>query len=196
MQDICVKQRPQALGTSRKPTMRRIVVANVAGASRIVEVGSPPRSKRAVYTPGFSNTLLWCTRPHQSTAFDHTDPTESAQSFVPAPGGSSLLVLTLPPMAVFKDPSYDAQAASAEHATISPGIVDLMEPDHPGMHTTPSVDYDVLLEGTLHLELTDGEIELNEGDVVIQHGTRHAWRNRSDNVAKLLVVLLGATHEL
>jgi quercetin dioxygenase-like cupin family protein len=67
-----------------------------------------------------------------------------------------------------------------------------MEPDHPGMHTTPSVDYDVVLEGTLHLELTKGEVELHAGDVVIQHGTRHAWRNRSNQVAKLLVVFVGA----
>jgi mannose-6-phosphate isomerase-like protein (cupin superfamily) len=174
--------------------MRRVIVANVGDVSRVVEDGEPPRSKRAVYTPGFSNTLLWSTRPQQSTFFDGTDPTVSALSFVPAPGGSSLLVLTLPPMAVFQDQAFDPQAAAAEHATISPGIVELMEPDHPGMHTTPSIDYDVLLEGTLHLELTDGELELHAGDVVIQHGTRHAWRNRSDDPAKLLVVLMGAAH--
>jgi cupin domain len=47
-------------------------------------------------------------------------------------------------------------------------------------------------QGTLHLELTKGEVELHAGDVVIQHGTRHAWRNRSDQVAKLLVVFVGA----
>lgn len=172
--------------------MRRVLVANVDGVSQMVEDGPPPRSQQAVYTPGFSNTLLWSTTPQQTTDFDGTDPTVSARTFVPAPGGTSMLVLTLPPMSHYQDPSFDAQAAAAEHATISPGIVDLMEPDHPGMHTTPSVDYDVLLEGTLHLELTMGEVELHAGDVVIQHGTRHAWRNRSDQVARLLVVFVGA----
>lgn len=172
--------------------MRRVLVANVDGVSQVIEDGAPPRSKRAEYTPGFSNTLLWSTAPQQTVEFAGTDPTISAPTFVPAPGGTSMLVLTLPPMSVFQDPSFDAMAAAAEHASISPGITDLMEPDHPGMHTTPSIDYDVLLEGTLHLELTQGEVELHAGDVVIQHGTRHAWRNRSDEVAKLLVVFVGA----
>ena len=172
--------------------MRRVLVANVDGASQVVEDGAPPRSRQAVHTPGFSNTLLWTTAPQQTLEFDGTDPTVSAHTFVPGPGGTSMLLLTLPPMSVFQDPSFDAQAAAAEHATISPGITDLMEPDHPGMHTTPSIDYDVLLEGTLHLELTKGEVELHAGDVVIQHGTRHAWRNRSDQVAKVLVVFVGA----
>jgi len=173
--------------------MRRVVAANVDGVSQVVQDGPPPRSKEAAHTPGFSNTLLWRTAPGLTTGFDGTDPTVGASTFVPAPGGTSMLLLTLPPMSVFQDPSFDAQAAAAEHAAISPGIVELMEPDHPGMHTTPSVDYDVLLEGTLHLELTEGEVELHAGDVVVQHGTRHAWRNRSDGVARLLVVFVGAT---
>jgi len=49
-----------------------------------------------------------------------------------------------------------------------------------------------VLEGELWLELTDGEVRLTAGDVVVQHGTRHAWRNRSDRPATLLAVLIGA----
>jgi hypothetical protein len=30
------------------------------------------------------------------------------------------------------------------------------------------------------------------GTVVVQHGTRHAWRNKSDKPATLLAVLVGA----
>lgn len=172
--------------------MRRVLVANVDGVSQVIEDGQPPRSKQAVHTPGFSNTLLWCTAPGQTTRFDGSDPTTSASTFVPEPGGSSILVLTLPPMGLLRHLPFNARAVAEEHAVISPGISELMEPDHPGMHTTPSVDYDVILEGTLHLELTKGEVELNAGDVVIQHGTRHAWRNRSGGTAKLLVVLVGA----
>lgn len=171
--------------------MRRIIAANVDGISRVVSDGEPPRSKHAVQTPGFSNTLVWCTPSKLTTAFDATDHTVAATSFVPDAGGSSLLVLTLPPLSVFQDPAFDAAAAAAEHLTISPGIADHMEPDHPGMHTTASVDYAVVLDGPLHLELTDGEVELHTGDVVVQHGTRHAWRNRSDTIARLLVVLMG-----
>jgi mannose-6-phosphate isomerase-like protein (cupin superfamily) len=172
--------------------MRRVLVANIDGMSQVIEDGPAPRSKSAVHTPGFSNTLLWTTVPQQTMEFDGTDPTISASTFVPGPGGTSMLVLTLPPIVSRQELPFNAQKRAAEHATISPGITGLMEPDHPGMHTTPSVDYDVVLEGTLHLELTKGEVELHAGDVVIQHGTRHAWRNRSNQVAKLLVVFVGA----
>jgi quercetin dioxygenase-like cupin family protein len=50
----------------------------------------------------------------------------------------------------------------------------------------------VILEGELWLELDDGEERLmRSGDVVIQNGTRHAWRNKSDKVAKAAVFMQG-----
>ena len=60
-----------------------------------------------------------------------------------------------------------------------PGILDALEPDHSGMHTTDSVDFDVVVFGEVVLELDDGaEVVLKAGDCVIQNGTRHAWHNR------------------
>ena len=48
------------------------------------------------------------------------------------------------------------------------------------MHTTQTVDLDLVLEGEIWLELDDGEeVLLGPGDCVIQNGTRHAWHNRS-----------------
>ena len=68
-----------------------------------------------------------------------------------------------------------------------------MEPENPGMHTTDTVDIDVVISGEVDLELDDGsEVHLKAGDCVIQNGTRHAWRNRSDKPAVLFVTLLGA----
>ena len=58
-----------------------------------------------------------------------------------------------------------------------PGLIEHMEVDDPGMHTTDSVDYGIVLEGRITLELDDGVTEeLEAGDIVIQNGTRHAWR--------------------
>jgi len=31
------------------------------------------------------------------------------------------------------------------------------------------------------------------GDVVIQSGTRHAWRNKSERIARALFVMIGAS---
>jgi hypothetical protein len=46
------------------------------------------------------------------------------------------------------------------------------------MHTTDSIDYVMVVSGEVTLDLDDGEqTVLRAGDVVIQNGTRHAWRN-------------------
>jgi len=69
----------------------------------------------------------------------------------------------------------------------------VLEPDHPGMHTTDTVDYDVVLSGEVWLELDDGaEVHLKPGDCVVQNGTRHAWHNKTDQPCTLAVVLVGA----
>jgi quercetin dioxygenase-like cupin family protein len=49
------------------------------------------------------------------------------------------------------------------------------------MHRTVSLDYGVVIEGTFELVLDSGETRLmKRGDVAIQRGTMHAWRNTSD----------------
>jgi mannose-6-phosphate isomerase-like protein (cupin superfamily) len=61
---------------------------------------------------------------------------------------------------------------------------------HPIMHRTETVDYAVVLEGELTLILDDQDVDLEAGDVVIQRGTNHAWRNKSDRPCRILFVLL------
>ena len=76
---------------------------------------------------------------------------------------------------------------------VLPGSAEKFEMDHPGMHTSDSVDYGVLIDGELHLELDDGAtMKLAPRDVVVQNGTRHARRNKSDKPATMLFVLVGA----
>ena len=47
---------------------------------------------------------------------------------------------------------------------------------HPGMHTTRTIDYVVLLRGSVSLLLDEGEeIPVRPLDVVVQRGTNHYW---------------------
>ncbi|GGW45886.1 cupin domain-containing protein [Streptomyces caelestis] len=172
--------------------IRRVLVANSEGLSRVIDDGEPPRATVAVETPGFEQTLVWYTPAVPTTAHSGSDPTVTTRTLLPEPGGTSFIVLTIPPDAVYADPGFDPKAAAAEAARNSPGIAELFEPDNPGMHTTPTVDYDVVLDGELWLALDEGEVRLSAGDVVVQHGTRHAWRNKSDKPATLMAVLIGA----
>ena len=56
------------------------------------------------------------------------------------------------------------------------------------MHTTDTVDFDVVVSGEIWLELDDGaEVKLEAGDCVVQNGTRHSWHNRSSEPCVLAV---------
>jgi quercetin dioxygenase-like cupin family protein len=66
------------------------------------------------------------------------------------------------------------------------------ELDHPGMHTTDTVDVEIVLAGEIVLELDDAiETTLRAGDVNIQNGTRHRWHNRGSEHAVLAVAMVG-----
>ena len=50
-------------------------------------------------------------------------------------------------------------------------------------------------EREVWLEVDDGnQVHLKQHDVVIQNGTRHAWRNHGDKVCRIAVFLVGAHH--
>ena len=88
----------------------------------------------------------------------------------------------------------DLQAAQAELEEKLPGVLAYLEPDNPGMHTTDTIDFEVVLSGELILELDDGvETVLRPGDTVVQNGTRHRWGNRGTEPAVMAVFMVG-TH--
>lgn len=65
--------------------------------------------------------------------------------------------------------------------------------DGDGMHQTVTMDIGWMIEGEPGVEMDDGSVEwLTAGDLVVQNGTRHRWRNRSDKPAAAGFVTLGA----
>jgi hypothetical protein len=61
-----------------------------------------------------------------------------------------------------------------------------------GMHRTETLDFVTVVSGSITLCLSSGEEEhLETGDVVVQRGTRHAWRNAGPDEAVLHVVMFG-----
>lgn len=174
--------------------VRRIVTGHGPnGKSIFVSDAAAPRETAFTHVPGFVTTLLWETKSGAGVPAAAGDPSVNAPSWVPLPGGTNLMFITFAPDAVMMNPSFDAAAAGAEYMQVLPGLAEKFEMDSPGMHTSDSVDYGVLLEGELHLELDDGVTKkLVPRDVVIQNGTRHAWRNKSDKPATMLFVLVGA----
>lgn len=71
-------------------------------------------------------------------------------------------------------------------------MVDFAPNNDPMMHRTQSLDYGVVLEGEVEMLLDSGEVHrLSKGDVAVQRGTMHAWRNPSQTEwARMMFVLL------
>ena len=82
-------------------------------------------------------------------------------------------------------------------------VVDMSPGLRCAMHRTVSLDYGVVLEGEVELILDSGETRiLKRGDVAVQRGTNHAWKNVTPDVvvagkkvgawARMLYVLVAA----
>jgi quercetin dioxygenase-like cupin family protein len=74
-------------------------------------------------------------------------------------------------------------------------VVDMLPGKRSVMHRTNSLDYGIVLSGRVELELDDGAVTVvEEGSIVIQRGTIHAWRNPSAQTsARIAFVLLDAS---
>lgn len=175
--------------------IKRIVTGHDAeGKSVFLSESDAPRAAAFQSIPGHAFAQVWATAPDAALPAPHGDPTLARGSLLPAPGGSSFLVVTFPPDAVMA--GVDGTAAGAELAPALPGLIETFEPDSPGMHTTDSIDYGIVLDGEIWLELDGGAQKLlRRGDVAVQNGTRHAWRNKTDRPATLAFIFIGAARK-
>jgi mannose-6-phosphate isomerase-like protein (cupin superfamily) len=180
----------------KKPsTYRRVVTGNVNGKA-VVQSDEPLQAYEFKTVPGYEHTLIWVNRATPDLSKEQRLDS-CPNSVVPGPGGTSLHFVTFPPGSVFADPSFDAKAAQEEALVRLRGLADHFEKEDPGMHKTNTVDYAVVNEGEIWLELDDGEtLHLKRGDVVVQNGTRHAWRNKGSKPVTMIFFLNGARERL
>lgn len=59
-------------------------------------------------------------------------------------------------------------------------------------HTTDTIDYVIVLSGKVLLELETGSVELKTGDLIIDRGVKHSWRDIGDEPATLLAAVIRA----
>jgi mannose-6-phosphate isomerase-like protein (cupin superfamily) len=118
-------------------------------------------------------------------------PPERKGWFPPA-SGFRFGFFTIAPRSAQWPSDFDLEAALVDLDAKLPGMVDVLEPNDPGMHTTDTVDYCVVLSGQARLELDDGVIvDVRTGDCVVQNGTRHRWHNATDAPCVMAVALIG-----
>src|ERR1700719_4248666 len=157
---------------NKKASYRRVVTAEVQGKS-VIQSDESLQNYNFETVPGYIHRLVWA----NSSVPDLSQQQRMdsyPESVVPGPGGTSLHIVTFPPSSVFEDPSCDGQAAHKEALSRLRGLADLFEEEDRAMHKTKTVDYAVVFEGEIWLELDDRKIvHLKKSDVVVQNGTRH-----------------------
>jgi len=139
--------------------------------------------------PGYSWHRIWSQDGQNG---QEGSPPGPGQTHFPPPGGLRFNIYTVPPQGAGPVAERTAEA-ERELERALPGRSRYMETSQDGMHRTPTLDLVCVLTGEIWLELDDGEIHLRPGDCVVQNGTRHAWRNRSNAPCSMAIVLIGTS---
>jgi naringenin degradation protein FdeH len=71
-------------------------------------------------------------------------------------------------------------------------VIDFPPGNQPRMHRTETIDYVIVLEGEIEMDMDDSTVKMKAGDVMVQRGTNHAWANRSNRRARVAFVLIDA----
>lgn len=170
------------------PPVRRVVTANDAGGrSFIRDDGESPAVHTVAGRPGFRSVNIWRT-VDSPTPIDAEDTVMQHSGVQPPPLGTVFRIIDFPPRP--EDPEERRRQASASLNTLFADARHEAEHSKPGMHITASIDYAIVLAGTITAIMDDGETDLHAGDVLIQCGTNHGWENRTAEMARVAFILI------
>ena len=153
------------------PTRRVVAGTNAQGRSYVAHDGPTPGTSNRGGAVDLSN--IWVddpANPDPTAAHDPVD-TETWRRD-PPPNGSTMRVVTFPPHFPAVNPSHE----------------DL------GWHTTPTIDYGIVLSGEMEVGLDEGAVRLRPGDVYVLLGANHAWRVPGDEPCTMAVVRIATTN--
>ena len=140
--------------------------------SKVVEIDS---------NPGLTFYELYMTEGVPALTGLEPDPMLAGTKAFPGPGGTLFRLISYPPK---RPPDWQRPPGSTFEGGLKElsdkvgGMGDYFDRSAPGMHTSDTIDYGVVVRGEMTLELDDGKmIHLRQGDCIVQNGTRHRWRN-------------------
>jgi len=91
-----------------------------------------------------------------------------------------------------KDEGLRETGTTHENGTVF-RILELQPGNTPRVHRTDSLDYAVIMQGEIDMELETGEItHLKAGDVIVQRGTVHNWINNGTEPCIIAFALISA----
>lgn len=155
--------------------VRRVVTGIVDGVDVLESDGPPPN---AVDGGRVGVWEVWWSEGSDRHVGDPCDRTTPGFPLEPPPGGASARIIRMPGLAPDVDP--DDAWLRVEHD----------DPEMPGMHATDTLDFMVVLEGSVVLGLDDGDRVIGPGEYVVQRGTRHRWRAADEHGWTYFVAML------
>ncbi len=169
--------------------IRRIVTGhNDKGASIIVFNDCAPNANELKGWTNAGVTELWVTDEMPVDNSGAADRSLRPLRHDPTAAGTIFRVVEIPPegaaapdtKAVFDHLKSDTRPTAEQtrrHAT---------------MHKTNSIDYLVVISGTLTMIMDEGEVEMPAGTCIVQRGTSHGWANRGTVPVLLAAILVNA----
>jgi quercetin dioxygenase-like cupin family protein len=146
--------------------IRRIVTGHDSENHAVVLIDDVAQNVREASSPGQYTTLMWCSDSmpvDMPVGEDAEDMGARKLGTCPPVNGTRFMI--------------------AEYA---PGNI-------PKMHRTETIDYIIVLDGEIDMELDDGRmVTMKRNDVMIQRGTNHAWINRGPGICRMAFVLIDA----
>lgn len=180
-------------------TIRRVVTGHDAAGKAVFVSDAKVSPVTLASLPGLEFHQLW--GADQASRYPDTGTAPRFKTYFPPVGGVRFGIFTVPPDApasgdAAEGDASDGAALVAELEQKLPGLAQYLEAEEPGMHTTPTTDFEVVLSGHVILELDNGKtVRLGPGDTVVQNGTRHRWRNDGTVPAVVAAFLVGAHHK-
>ncbi len=173
--------------------IRRVVTGHdKSGKAVILSDGAVPVVHSNPMRPGQLSYEVWKTSamPIPLPA-DEPEPTGGKRQLHPVANGTVFRISEVPPESdAIRNLTPEAARAAFAASNAEEASTWGRGGRHPLMHRTETVDYAVVLEGEITLLLDEGEVMLKAGDVVIQRGTIHAWRNHTSKPTRMLYVLM------
>lgn len=184
---------PRATSAPSGAGPRRVVTGlDANGRSVIVSDGEAPGTF-AFARGAIGFAALWETGGPLGSSLQGGDPVRPWIQLHPMGDGISFTHIVLPPAAQRDRLAEIAPDIGPRMQVLVPGMrtTGHHDPVDPARHRTDTVDLGVIIEGEVELVLPDGgSTRLGAGDVVVQRGTWHEWRNVADTPVRFASVML------
>jgi mannose-6-phosphate isomerase-like protein (cupin superfamily) len=193
-----MSQPAEATDSSDLPPPKRVLTGrDEVGKSVFKSFDVTPKVVAIDANPGLTFYELYMTDGVPGLTGLEPDPMLGGTKAFPGPGGTMFRLISYPPKRPEgwkPPPGVTFESGLREMSEKVPGMGDRFERDTPGMHTSDTIDYAIVVRGEMTLEVDNGQkVHLRQGDCVVQNGTRHRWRNPLPEPCLMAFVSLGGT---